>query len=163
MPSTPTGNSYSALSPEGDLYISSHTGVIKVNIEKNFENVNDIKAAVPFIDVDGTRIYPDDNGTFNIPSDAHKLTVNSFVFNYSLSNPRLSYQLKDFENGQRVINRSELVPIDYTNLRGGTYNFNIDLIDPTGHGDNKTFSVRIDKEKSFYEEFYSLRHCKGLR
>ncbi|MBR1486477.1 MAG: hypothetical protein IJ597_04400, partial [Synergistaceae bacterium] len=94
MQSTPTGNSYSELSPEGDLYIASHSGVIKVNIEKNFENVNDLKVSVPFVDVDGKRIYPDDEGSFEIPSTAQKLTINCFVFNYSLSNPKLSYQLE---------------------------------------------------------------------
>ena len=159
MQSTPTGNSYSELSPEGDLYIASHTGVIKVNIEKTFEDVKEIKASVPFVDADNKRIYPDEDGVFNINSDVNKLTIYSFVFNYSLNNPKLSYQLEGFEKSEsEPINRSELVPIDYTNLRGGTYNFVINLRDAMGHAENKRFSVKINKQKAFYEEtwFYIL-------
>ena len=158
MQSVPTGNSYSELSSDGNLYIASRTGVIKVNIEKTFEKVNDLKISVPFIDVDGKRIYPEEDGSFKIKYTAQKLTIHSFVFNYSLSDPKLSYQLEGFENESAPINRSELVPIDYTNLRGGVYNFKIHLMNAMGREDNKIFSVKIYKEYAFYEQtwFYIL-------
>ena len=158
MQSTPTGNSYSDLSPEGDLYIACHKGVIKVNIEKDFDNIQELKISVPFIDVDNKRIYPDNNGDFKIPSNTQKITVYSFIFNYSLSNPKLSYQLEGFEDLSQPINRSELVPVDYTNLKGGIYNFSIHLMDSIGREENKKFSVKIEKEYAFYEKtwFYIL-------
>jgi len=157
MSSTPTGNSYSELSPEGDLYIAARTGVIKVNIEKPFENIDDVKVAVPFIDVDGKRVYPDKDGTFHISADVQKITINSFVYNYSLINPKLTYQLEGFEERNAPINRSDLLPVDYTNLRGGTYNFIIRLMDSIGQN-SREISAKIVKETSFYEEtwFYIL-------
>ena len=57
------------MTPEGDLYIAGTTGICKVNIEQPFENVDDLKATVPFVDVDGRRLYPDADGTFTIPSE----------------------------------------------------------------------------------------------
>ncbi len=146
-----TANSYSELTQDGDLYIAASTGVIKVNIETSFENVGELKAAVPFIDVDGERIYPDDNGIFTIPSDAQKLTISSFVFNYSLVDPQVSYQLEGFEGERAPVNRSEMVSVDYTNLPGGVYNFVMRLKDSMGRG-GKEVSVRIVKEKAFYEQ-----------
>ncbi len=59
IPCITTANSYSELTPEGDLYIAGSTGVCKVNIETPFEDVSDLKVAVPFVDTDGTRVYPD--------------------------------------------------------------------------------------------------------
>ena len=155
LPCIATANSYSELTDAGELYMASTTGVAKVNIEAPFEDVNDLKVAVPFIDVDGVRIYPDENGCFTVPADAQKLTVSSFVYNYSLMNPQVSYHLEGFDEEGSPINRSELVPVDYTNLKGGTYNFVMHLKDSMGRG-NKEVSVQIVKEKAFYEQPWFL-------
>lgn len=155
LPYIATANSFSELTADGDLYISSSSGVVKVNIETSFEDVNDLKVAVPFVDVDGVRLYPDETGTFVIPADARKLTVSSFVFNYSPMNPQVSYQLEGFDSTVTTVNRSELVPVDYTNLRGGDYRFVIQLKDSMGRG-NREMSVLIRKEKAFYEEIWFI-------
>ena len=152
-----TANSYSELTPEGNLYIAGTTGICKVNIEKPLENVNDLKASVPFVQVDGDTLYPGGDGTFTIPSSAQKLTVPAYVFNYALSDPQVSYRLEGFERSDTTIRRSEIVPVEYTNLRGGTYHFVMRLKDAMGRG-NKEVSIKIVKEKTFYEQawFYVL-------
>ena len=155
LPCIATANSYSELTDNGDLYMASTTGVAKVNIEIPFENVNDLKVAVPYIDVDGVRIYPDENGCFTVPPDAQKVTISSFVFNYSLMNPQISYYLEGFEEENAAISRSELVPVDYTNLKGGTYAFVMRLKDSMGRG-NKEVSVQIVKEKAYYEKLWFM-------
>lgn len=150
LPCIATANSYSELTPDGDLYIAGSTGVCKVNIEKPFEDVNELKAVVPFIEADGKAIYPDESGTFTIPSDTRKVTVNSYVFNYSLSDPQVTYELEGFDRQSTTVNRSNLLPQDYTNLQGGTYHFVMQLRDSLGRG-NKEVPVTIIKEKAFYE------------
>ena len=152
-----TANSYSELTPAGDLYIAGTTGVCMVNIEQPLENVDDMKASVPFIDVDGRRLYPAADGSFKISSNTQKLTVPSFVFNYSLSDPQVCCWLEGFEQSGTTIKRSEMVPLDYTNLRGGTYHFIMQLKDSMGRG-NREVSVKIVKEKAYYEQlwFYIL-------
>ncbi len=97
LPCIATANSYSELTSDGDLYIAGSTGVAKVNIEEQFENVTDLEVAVPYLEVDGERVYPDKDGNFTISSKTRKLTVPSFVFNYSLNDPQVSYQLEGFD------------------------------------------------------------------
>ncbi len=157
LPCITTANSYSELTDEGDLYIAGTTGICKVNIEQPFENVDDLKATVPFVEVDGETLYPNADGAFTIPSNTQKLTVYSYVFNYSLSDPQVGYQLEGFEHSGTTVNRSDMVPVDYTNLRGGTYHYVMHLKDSMGRGDREV-SVRIVKEKAFYEQvwFYIL-------
>jgi energy-coupling factor transport system substrate-specific component len=87
LPCTATFNSYSELTPEGDLYIAGTSGVAKVNIESALEDIVDLKQAVPFVDADGVRLYPDEAGGFTLPSDTQKLTIYGFVYNYSLTDP----------------------------------------------------------------------------
>lgn len=155
-----TANSYSDLSETGDLYIAGTTGVAKVNIENPFESVNDVKMAVPYVEVDGISIYPDDSGKITVPSNARKMTIHSYVFNYSLMNPQVTYHLDGFEKDTTTVKRSELVPIDYTNLKGGKYNFVMRISDEQGNG-NKEMTVEIDKEMALYELLWFRAACLG--
>ena len=157
LPCITTSNSYSELTADGDLYIAGNSGVVKVNIETPLEEINDIKMAVPYVDADDVRLYPDENGAFTLPAGVQKLTVYGYVFNYLLTDPRVSYQLKGFEKEGVTVSRSELDPITYTNLPGGSYEFVMELKDAMGRGSN-TLSVPILKTKALYEQvwFYCL-------
>lgn len=150
-----TANSYSELTPGGDLFISGSTGVCKVNINEPFEDVTELKATVPFVEVDGQTIYPDAVGVFTIPAKTQKLTIPSFVFNYSLSNPQVSSRLKGFDRKSTTVSRSDMVPVDYTNLGGGSYEYVMQLKDSMGRG-NKTVSVKINKEMKLYEHTWFI-------
>ncbi|MBR1393239.1 MAG: HD domain-containing protein [Ruminococcus sp.] len=150
LPGITTSNSYSALTKGGDLYIATTSGITKVNIEVPFENVSNIKAAVPFLEADGEYIYPDKDGTFRISSDVEKLTVYSFVYNYSLINPDVTYRLNGFERNSTTLKRSELDPITYTNLKGGEYTFELKIQDSHGQS-SRELSFKIIKEQKFFE------------
>ena len=157
LPCIATANSYSEVTPEGDLYIAGTTGVAKINIESPPATVSNMKLSVPFVDADGERIYPDDSGGFVLSSSVQKLTVYAYVFNYSLTNPEVDYCLYGFDRDAVTVSRKELMPIDYTNLPGGTYTFTLQVNDPLGRGDNRC-SVEINKERALYENlwFYIL-------
>ena len=153
LPCTATFNSYSELTPEGDLYIAGTNSVAKVNIESALEDISDLKQAVPYIEADGAALYPDDTGGFTVPSGIQKLTVYSFVFNYSLTDPLVSYRLEGFDQDAVTVSRSELGPVTYTNLPGGSYRFVMELKDALGRG-SKVLSVPIVKEKAIYEQVW---------
>ena len=152
---TATSNSYSELTDDGVLYIAGTSGVVKVNIKEPFENLDKLKAAVPYVEADGKRIYPDERGTFFIPKETHKITIYSFVFNYSLVNPQVTDWLEGFDTQMDTVRRSELAPMVYTNLRGGDYEFKLQVSDALGRG-NKEISVRIVKEKKLYEKTWFI-------
>ena len=141
-----TANSYSDLTRDGDLYIAGSSGVIKVNIEKSFSNIIDLKISMPYLTADGERLYPDRKGTFNIPSSVRKLTIQPYVFNFSLINPMVSYRLDGFDETDTTVSRNELLPVDYTNLRTGTYHFLLNVKDPVSQSE-KTVSYKIVKGK----------------
>ena len=147
----PTSNSYSYLDENGDLYIAGSIGVSRVNIEKEFENVKNFKLSVPYVSADGRYLLPTYDGSFVIPSDTKKLSIGLFVYNYSLMNPDVSYELVGVDKAPVVLKRSELKNIDYTNLKGGEYKFNVSIKDPRGMSAVEN-SFRIVKEKSFFEQ-----------
>ena len=146
----PTANSYSDLTADGDLYVAGSTGVVRVNVDKPFENVNEFKIAVPYVEADGVRIFPDESGSFTIPAKVSKLTIYGHVFVYTLMNPQVTYYLDGFEKTATTVSRSDFGEVSYTNLRGGTYHFVIRLKDSEGRG-NRELSVQIVKQKALHE------------
>ena len=157
LPSIMTSNAYNALADNGNLYIAGNTGVARVNIEETIEDITNIKIAVPFIDIDGERVYSDGDSGFHIPSTVKRLTIYSYVYNYSLIDPEVAYYLEGFDRDKKIVNRSELLPETYTNLAGGNYRFVIQLMDSHGNV-GRTLSVPIVKDKALYEHvwFYAL-------
>lgn len=153
LPCITTSNSYSELTADGDLYIAGTTGAAKVNIEKPFENVNDIKIAVPYVEADDVLVFPDSSGTFQIDASVQKLVIHSFVYNYSLLNPQVTYSLEGFDARAATVLRSDLMPQSYTNLRGGDYRFRLEIQDPHGLS-SKELVVPIVKQKHFYEQLW---------
>ena len=61
--------------------------------------------------------------------------------------------MEGFDKDTVTVNRSELGPVTYTNLPGGSYRFVMDLKDSMGRGSN-TLSVSIVKEKAIYEQLW---------
>ena len=153
LPCITTSNSYSELTPEGDLYIAGNTGVAKVNIEESLEDISELKQAVPYIDADGTVLYPDQDGTFTVPAGVQKLTVYGFVYNYSLTEPLVCYHMEGFDRTSETVSLDKLGPVTYTNLPGGEYQFVMELKDAMGKG-SKVLSVPIIKEKALYEQLW---------
>ena len=158
LPCVTTANSYSFLTEDGTLYISGTTGVAKVNIDKPFEDVSELKMAVPYVEVDGRSVYPDADGNFVIPSGTKRLTIYSFVYSYSLMNPQVTYYLKGFDHKKIAVDRNSLEPADYTNLDGGNYEFIMTLHDSMGRG-NSELVIKIVKKKAFYEKRWFQLLC----
>ena len=152
LPFVATSNSYSALTEAGDLYIAG-MGVARVNIENQFEDIRDLKMGVPYVVADGKEIYPDEDGTFRIPSSTKKLVIHGFVFTYALMNPLVTYRLEGLDHGDTTVNRNNFAPVSYTNLRGGTYYFKMSIKDIFGVGD-KEISIKIVKSKAVYETWW---------
>ena len=155
LPCITTSNSYSALTPEGDLYIASTTGVVKVNIDSRKDEIGNIKISLPFVDVDGTRVYPDANGVITIPSTAKKVTIFCHVLNYSLSNPDVSYYLEGFDSEPVTVSRDQFGMVDYTNLKGGTYRFVITLSDTHGNV-SSPMAFTIVKNRALTEQWWFI-------
>ena len=151
IPCIATSNPYNYLTENGDLYISGRSGVVNVNIEESLEDIKEIKMSVPFVNADSKFIYPDEKGHIRIPASTKKLAVYAYIFNYSLTDPTVSFMLRGFERKPSTIKRSDLGPIYYTNLKGGTYRFDMQIMDALGRS-SKTMTATIIKARAFYEQ-----------
>ena len=150
LPCIAAANSYSELTADGDLYISGTTGVTKVNIETSSQEAAVINMTVPYMEADGVRVYPDENGVISIASDVNRLTIYGHVFTYSLGNPEVTYYLEGLDQEPTTVLRSDLTPVSYTNLKGGPYRFVMTIPDSAGVVGNE-LSIQVEKQKSVRE------------
>ena len=157
LASVPTANSFSHLNSEGDLYVCGRTGVSRVNINSFFIQTQDIKFAVPYIEDDEyNRYFPDENGVFNIPSNAGNITIYGYALSYMMHEPQIQYFLEGADSQPITVNKSEMKPVRYTNLGGGQYTFRMSLIDSASHTERQTVSFTIVKQRTFYEQWWFI-------
>lgn len=153
LPYIATGNSRSCLTDDGKLYISGTTGVCMVDINAEAGNTDAIKLSIPSVEIDDSLVSVADGKTVTLPSGNRRLIINAYALTYGLSNPRISYQLEGFDETPILTTKQDMQPISYTNLDGGRYIFHLNIInDETGEIE-KTTSLTIVKELSFYESF----------
>ncbi len=152
LPSIATVNSYSYLSDSGELFISSSSGVTSVDIIHSEERKTPIRIAIPYIVADDVFTLTSDGDTVHIPSSCKRLNIYANAFTYSLNNPRLSYYLEGFDTEPYETTKRGMRDITYTNLRGGTYNFCLNLLDEKTGEVTQSVTVTIIKDKAIYEQ-----------
>ena len=152
LPGVATANSYSCLD-NGVLYIASSTGVSSINIEGETEKYGDIKLAVPYVMVDGN--YMEVEGDrISLPADCKRLNIYANAFTYSLANPHIKYRLEGFDDEWTETTKQELGDLSYTNLAGGTYTFELSVVNTFTRETEKTVKLTIEKQKALYEQLW---------
>ncbi len=132
LPGTPTANSYSAITEDGNLFIATREGAVRVNINKYFSSVSEVRLTVNSVYVDNVRIRPDDTGTYVIPSDGGRISIMPAVMDYSLSNPMIRVYLEGSTDSGIMVSRDKLTTLEYTGLKFGNYILHVQILDDYG-------------------------------
>ena len=152
LPHMVTPNSRSCVMENGDAYVACSDGLVRMNlINIQSTGVTPI-LAIPFVETD-TDEKPrrlTEGETITVPASTRRLNIYPFVLSYGLDDPRVSYYLEGFDREPIISSREDLSQVSYTNLKGGTYTFHLDLEDESGEA--RRASVTIVKMKAFYEQ-----------
>ncbi len=128
LTATPTSNSYSALSKDGNLYIAGRTGVSLVNINDFYEGSSYINVGVSSVTCDGNQIRPDGNGTYTIPAKTGRIQISPAVLDYTMTNPLVHVFLEGADDDGITATRNKLGVLEYTGLKYGTYILHIQIL-----------------------------------
>lgn len=151
LPYTTTANSRNYLAEDGMLYIACSSGVCSVNILDHEEINQDIKLAIPFVEIDGKELYVGTDSKVTIPANVKRLTIYGYALTYSLQNPGISYYLEGFDDHAAVVSQMDMEPQTYTNLDGGIYVYHFSIVDPRTGSVQKSIQLTIIKKTAFYE------------
>ncbi|MBR4693133.1 MAG: SpoIIE family protein phosphatase [Oscillospiraceae bacterium] len=138
-----TANSRSYVSADGDACIACTDGILGLNVSRKSNDHIKLMFTVPWLEADGVRILPGEDGGFAVPGRTKKLTICCYALSYALGDPELSYCLEGFDPEPETVKRSGLRQLTYTNLPGGTYRF---VMQRTGPDGGEAYAVTIAKE-----------------
>lgn len=158
LPSVPTGNAFSALDEEGNLYIAGRSDVSRVNINNYFEKSGEIKVGIKSILCNDVEIEPDLLGRYTIPADSGRIQINVSVLNYKLSDPTLRIFLEGANDAGITVAQSKLSSLEYTGLPYGDYKLHIQVVDKTNGIVYQDRAFNITKEPDLFE----LKIVKGF-
>ncbi|SDZ99686.1 Signal transduction histidine kinase [Oribacterium sp. KHPX15] len=132
MPYAITGNSFSAMNSNGELFIAGRQGVIRTGIKELNQSSSYVKIGLESIDCDGTKVYPDDNGLYTIPSDVSRVRILPDIFEYSMADPLIHVYLHGVSDEGVYENRSQLNALEYTDLPYGNYDLHVEVFEKDG-------------------------------
>ena len=151
LPYAITSNSYSALSPDGDLYIPGRNGVIRLSIEHYFEAPQQYRTNVRAVLCGEKQIYPDADGVYQLPASRGRIQIAASVMDYTLLNPMVHVYLEGSRDDGITVPRSALTPLEYTNLPHGDYTLHIQIVDRSSGSVLQDDSYRFSKASRLTE------------
>lgn len=157
---TLTSNAWNYLDADGSYYLCCSDGVRRVSVNEYNEINGEYEVAVNGVTADDETIPPDlELSAFVIPAGASRIVIRPAVLNYSLSNPEVRMFMEGFDTNYVSVLQSDLMPMTYTNLPGGSYKFHVQVLDENTGDVVKETVVDIIKKKAFYENSWFVLLC----
>ncbi|MBR6044528.1 MAG: HD domain-containing protein [Ruminococcus sp.] len=151
MTASLTANSWNWCDEEGELYMSSDSGVYKMNLYGYSSKKRTFRLLVSSAKLDGVT-YPVERGTeLSIPRGTARIEIYPEVINFTTENPFVSYYLEGFDSKPTIITQRDLTYITYTNLPTGDYKFHLSVLDGSKENVLEESVYTISKEKQIYD------------
>ena len=142
-------NTWNWLSPEGQLYLATGSGVSIFGFTTPAHPLP--KANISRVTVDGAE-YTDPQ-TLTLAHDAGRVTIDFAALSYTDTTPlSFSYILEGFDSGKTVITGEKSGSVSYTNLPGGNYTFRLKLSLADSPWKTAEYTVNIEKQKTLTEQ-----------
>ncbi|MGN0695407.1 MAG: HD domain-containing phosphohydrolase [Oscillospiraceae bacterium] len=137
-----TANSWNYVSEDGLLYLCSNSGVVLFDENSEMPEVN-LKFGIVSAECDGTELHRDRDNTFTIPGNAQELSVYASVRNYTFSDVKARFFVKELDDNPRVYDWNAIEPIRIFKPTASEYNICLQILDSSGENvlQEKTYTV----------------------
>ncbi len=149
-----TPNSWNYKDENDNLYLSTDSGVIHMNLNSYDIPIRSYRMLLKTIKADD-KIYniQSDEITY-INSGVSRIEIIPEIVNYSVNSPYLSVWLEGFDAEPKILSQDELSNIVYTNLPSGNYTFHLATLDEKSGKITAEVTCRIVKEKEIYDNWW---------
>ncbi len=135
---------------EQKYYLQSTNGIFVYDFNVTRDVPAPVRIAVSSVDLDGTPYYGD---SIRIGKDIHRVAFNFSVLGFRPNNGYTTYYKLLGVDSDYSVHSADNRSIYYTNLRGGSYEFNIYVTDEYGQASN-VVQIHLVKEKMYYEQMW---------
>ena len=153
LTSIPIAHSYSCMDVAGNLYIAGQTGVSLMNVVQYSEVTPVVKTEISSVYYNDNEVFPDEEGTYVIPSGLGRIQIMPAVLDYTLINPVVNVYMEGTDDTGISSKQSELTTLEYTGLGYGDYTLHIQVIDPANGNVISDDTFNISKEPLLIELF----------
>ncbi|MBQ6163477.1 MAG: HD domain-containing protein, partial [Clostridia bacterium] len=151
-----TENAWNALTEDKDLYLSTDSGVVRMNLDTYRTEKRTYRLMVSEIKLDGRSVPIERGSGLTIDREVGSIEFVPEVVNYSLEDPKISYYLEGIDSGYTTVAQSELESVVYTNLPFGEYTFHLAMIDEDTGEIREESTYGFVKEKSIHDNDWFL-------
>lgn len=148
---SPTAQGYCALDKDGYLYIPCRNGICMVNVDHFAKETIPVKTKISSVYCDDEEIFPDPSGAYTLPASEGRVSITPAVLDYTLLNPEVQVYMEGNEDEGIRVKRSQLKPLEYTNLPYGNYLLHIKVLDSEGKNELMDETFRVVKKPRFLE------------
>lgn len=153
---TPTENAWNSLTGSKDLYLSTDTGVVRMNLDAYWSEKRSYRLMVTEIRLDGKSVPIERGSGLTISRDVSSIEFVPEIVNYSMEDPKVSYYLEGVDSTYTTVAQSELGSVVYTNLPHGDYTFHLSVLDEDTGEIREESTYGFTKEKSIHDNDWFL-------
>ena len=154
MTASLTANSWNFMDEKGSLYLSSDTGVFRLDTRSYATQKRSYRMLVGTVKLDGVAHHVERGVEFEIARGVNRLEIYPEVINYTIDDPYVRYFMEGFDSEPTILYQSELSPVTYTNLPTGNYTFRLEVLDSDKVTVLEESSYRFVKEKEIYDNHW---------
>lgn len=159
---TLTPNSWNYLDNNDNLYISTDSGVLHMNLNRYDIPVRSYRMLLKTIKADDELYNIEDGEPVYIHSGVSRIEIMPEIVNYSVNSPYVKIWLEGFENTAQIMTQEEVGSIVYTNLPTGSYTFHLATLDSRDGRTIAETTCNIIKEKEFYDNWWFRLYLVGV-
>ena len=149
-----TPNSWNYTDEKGNLYLSTDSGVLCINLDNYEIAVRSYRMQIRMVKIDDEKLTVEREQEVYIERGAEKLEILPEIINYSVNTPYISIYLEGYDSEPRIVPQNELTSIVYAGLPVGTYTFRLAVLDSKARNTVVENSYTIIKEKEIYDNYW---------
>lgn len=135
---------------EQKYYLQSTNGIFVYDFNLTRDIPSPVKIAISSVELDGNHYYGD---SISIKKDTYRVSFNLSILGYRPNKGYTIYYKMDGIDDEFVLSSSENRSMYYTNLSGGSYDFQVYVVDEYGQESNH-INIHLEKEKKVYEQWW---------
>lgn len=149
-----TPNAWNYIDGQNNLYLSTDTGVVCVNLENYDASARSYRMMVNSVLVDDETYNVERGQDIHIHSGTEKIEIIPHIINYTMNTPYVSTYLEGYDEAPRVVLQSEMTNSIYVNLPVGTYTYHLAVLDNKGRNIIAESTYTIIKDKEIYDNWW---------
>ena len=135
---------------EQKYYLQSTSGIFVYDFNLTRDVPPPVRIAVSSVDLDGAEYHGD---SISVSKDIYRVAFNLSILGFRPNNGYTVYYKLDGIDSDFTVSSDDNRSMYYTNLPGGSYDFQVYVTDEYGQESNR-IQIHLEKEKKVYEQWW---------